>query len=110
LNKLVLCCSIGETLWIDMFENRLCTVSTRNIKLTLTPAKVYEPASSRLREKMLIETSRRQPVRIIDIRISKQNGKDDNNQQQIWTSCTFWIVLWVIINKVDCGLLLFCGV
>jgi hypothetical protein len=66
-----------------MFENRLCTVSTRKVKLTFKSAIIYEPASSSLLEKMLIDISRRQPVKIIRTRIAKQSGKDDDNQQQI---------------------------
>jgi hypothetical protein len=66
-----------------MFENRLCTVSTRTMKLTLKLAIINEPASSHLREKMWIDISQRQPLTIIDIRIAKQNDKDDYNQQQI---------------------------
>jgi hypothetical protein len=59
---------------------------------------------------MLIDIWGRQPVTIIGIKIAKQNGKDDDNQQQICTYCTSWIVLWLIIGKVDCGVFLFCGV
>jgi hypothetical protein len=90
-----------------MFENRLCTVSTRKVKLTLKSAIIYEPASSSLREKMPIDISRRQPVTIVRTRIAKQSGKDDDNQQQIWTYCTSCIVLWLIIDKVDFGEFLF---
>jgi hypothetical protein len=93
-----------------MFENRLCTVSTRTVKFTLKSTIFYEPVRSRLREKMLIDISRRQPVTIIRPRIAKQSGKDDDNQQQIWTYCTSFIVLWLIIDKVDCGVFLFCCV
>jgi hypothetical protein len=78
------------------------------MKLTLKSAIIHEPASPRLREKMLIDISRRQPVTIIGIRIAKQNGKYHDNQQQIiWTYCTSWIVLWVIIDKFDGGVFLF---
>jgi hypothetical protein len=90
-----------------MFENRLCTVSTRQVKLTLKSAIIYEPASSSLREKMPIDISRRQPVTIIRTMIAKQSGKDDDNQQQIWTYCTSCIVLWLIIDKVGFGEFLF---
>jgi hypothetical protein len=93
-----------------MFENRLCTVSTRKVKLTLKSAIIYEPASSSLREKMLIDISRRQRVTIIRTRLAKQSGKDDDNQQQIWTYCTSCIVLWLIIDEVDCVVFLFCRV
>jgi hypothetical protein len=59
---------------------------------------------------MLIDISRRQLVTIIRTRIAKQSGKDGDNQQQIWTYCTSCIVIWLIIDKVDCGVFLFCRV
>jgi hypothetical protein len=93
-----------------MFENRLCTVSTRKVRLTLNSAIIYEPASSSLRHKMLIDISRRQPGTIIRTRIAKQSGKDHDNQQQIGTYCTSCIALWLIIDKVDRGVFLFCRV
>jgi hypothetical protein len=68
-------CSTGEILWIDMFENQLCMVSTRKMKLTLKSVIIYQPESSRLREKMLINILQGQSVTIISIKIDKFMGK-----------------------------------
>jgi hypothetical protein len=87
-----------------MVNNRLYKVSsTRKVKLTLKSTIIYEPASCRLREKT-------PPVTIIRTMIAAQSGKDDDTQQQIWTYCTSCIVLWLIIDKVDSGVFLFCRV
>jgi hypothetical protein len=93
-----------------MFKNRLCTVSTHKVKITLKSEIIYEPASSSLPEKMLIDISGRQSVTIIRTRIAKQSGKYDEKQQQIWTYCTSCIVLLLIIDMVACGVFLFCRV